>query len=1652
MVKYYGGRVVGDSGETITPGESNEFGLCEVLFHPGIGSGEEVVMRVYPGTEIVLPSAELLGFSKSGKGYFVGWSTTKHGNSMYFELSSGNDGNGKFTWYNVANYEISQKITISATRTLYAVWFDPSLCTMFRGYNGNLGLGDRVMGVFSTTNTNYQTVSFGGVSKSGTRYMSNNSIAGTEFENVDKGTIKAIIWSPRGTDYYPAMVSHTFGHSGNEISGGIGCSSVIGETNAPYIGRRHVLDSMSFGGASLYSGFRICVYLNKFNTFSQTYSGYAPFGAYICIYTCKLPESVQLSSVKFNAWNNSSESTMRSYPAPYHTAVLLPSPSAYPRAGNTLAAWKTNYLGADLYRPTGTFVNVGDYTSWTAYYKTNNYLVVFDLNGGVLKENVTSGGESLAYSVATDKVLSLNSTDIYKRDGTDGYVLIGWQRTVNGVTDDALFPGNYPYYFYANHPSSGELTYVVMKAVWMKGAEVSKYQSKVVRRFPLYDASGSSSTQDVDVGYEFSVYSSHAYFLPRTDQSSYAEVTYDGRKFAFSNWKIDNSTLNTNIGNKYAASFTYTKSTDTVAVYSAKLYRYHLTLKNLVRDPNNSNDKVTIDSPKDGIEAEYYTFTNLPTPDRVGNYEFAGWSEGSSSNITVLQNTYTMYADGKSADYYQTLTAQWVDTLPAYRLRFAYPKCTDLIDGPSSRESGNEESGTSYTFSIPTAVPERQDDWIFLGWTEELTAYNGTQTLYHGTQTGSNVKNTITLTRSSEGPKVSKTLYAQWFRYKYELRYDMNGAIEEFSPVIEYSVLFGNRSVIITRDIPTSDVSVFDSWVGPADRENPDGRKYSSGDSIILSPSKVVANPSDLTQSVPYSELICTSIDADVWTHTPNNKNPTAVTLKVAWSATKAYLSFDLRGGIGEDFSTLEAEKTSQTQVEAEFTIPSAVPVRASYRFKGWSTSTTGAVITGNTIRVRFGAPMKLYAIWSYAPAGSTPVAPAYDEASGRPLTIGPITAAGFALGTVTSKRIAANVTLQKHEATYNKAEDIWEFPESSKGEFSVVTNSNFRTELYKRDIGTKSLAYLGQPVWYYVRREYRTDEVLLTLSITNAAEPNRFSSETPLEEYVLRVVFLADDGSEYNAYYSFNIAPAQITDQDARLDPPVCSLTKVTLVKVKDEVTGAIDEKYKEERIEIEGITRFSRSFDVSITEIPVLTRKVRDRYIMDLGNTETYTLSFTRANPMRIDDSSTNSKDWSNGRWIVMFRQFLDFWQNLSYEPVKNSHNEYQRSGGFRFIYAPSDTTLFPIIDKNVFVKGAIDFDYMVGAVKGSLTLVVANMNIKTAVSMPEMTKIHFCKDATSAAASQSSFSMSVFQNVPFVVPQFPTSFPEDCVYWVNSANERLMPGEVMNMKSFVSLYFYPVELELIGDPVFYDTPNNDGYDVDIPSNATLAKVIIVGGGGAGCNGKFDARFSWSTTWVDDDLINYRSGAGGGSGQTKYVSIFLESDATMRAIVGAGARANKDAYGGYSEVIYNAVQSIRAEGGQSASEAGEPTPGKTEYAGGTSFTDGGYIDLGSTNYYDNPGSTNTQSPRGVPGSGHKLGGGGGAAALEAGVNGALRTSCGGYWTGSGGTGDYHDAEYGGGGAGGGIHVSDEGPSTGNTHGKAGDGASGYVQVTFYR
>lgn len=79
--------------------------------------------------------------------------------------------------------------------------------------------------------------------------------------------------------------------------------------------------------------------------------------------------------------------------------------------------------------------------------------------------------------------------------------------------------------------------------------------------------------------------------------------------------------------------------------------------------------------------------------------------------------------------------------------------------------------------------------------------------------------------------------------------------------------------------------------------------------------------------------------------------------------------------------------------------------------------------------------------------------------------------------------------------------------------------------------------------------------------------------------------------------------------------------------------------------------IQNLSITYDSKLTIIPIVCYGYKGTFTMDLGVTKTVSFSYVRVSPADYDDSEpTDSRRWSNAKWIKRLREFTDRWQLMT------------------------------------------------------------------------------------------------------------------------------------------------------------------------------------------------------------------------------------------------------------------------------------------------------------------------------------------------------------------------------------------------------------------
>ena len=346
---------------------------------------------------------------------------------------------------------------------------------------------------------------------------------------------------------------------------------------------------------------------------------------------------------------------------------------------------------------------------------------------------------------------------------------------------------------------------------------------------------------------------------------------------------------------------------------------------------------------------------------------------------------------------------------------------------------------------------------------------------------------------------------------------------------------------------------------------------------------------------------------------------------------------------------------------------------------------------------------------------------------------------------------------------------------------------------------------------------------------------------------------------------------------------------------------------------------------YTADLTEYSTMIYGCENNFCMDLGVKVRYEVTVERVNPQPYNDSSRDSRQWSNGKWYTELEKLLDFWQNFGL----NSAGE--RTGGLTFAYNSSDTELYPNIITNVFVSGSLNVRTSVQKMTVQIPMYAATMNGLSGGGARQTT-LHLVSTSPSLSATR-----TVPQGVTSYIPSMPPEWEDSkdpnevLVAWRDSGGTEYDVGDrVIWDEDEVTLY----AVWRGAQAVYVRYRSNASEPVIVPAGALRVLVYIVGGGGGG--GRHGDE-----TGSTGNRGHYAGGAGAGA-QTKSFTVSTLQGTSITFDIGTGGGTGSS--GGRTTCYVNGSVSDYAEGGEAGRDAtgSEPgAPGEEYFAGGEGTTD---------------------------------------------------------------------------------------------------------------
>lgn len=392
------------------------------------------------------------------------------------------------------------------------------------------------------------------------------------------------------------------------------------------------------------------------------------------------------------------------------------------------------------------------------------------------------------------------------------------------------------------------------------------------------------------------------------------------------------------------------------------------------------------------------------------------------------------------------------------------------------------------------------------------------------------------------------------------------------------------------------------------------------------------------------------------------------------------------------------------------------------------------------------------------------------------------------------------------------------------------------------------------------------------------------------------------------------------------------------------------------------------SRTYNASLTTIPIVCYGYTGSFCIDLGVSEIVTLNYMRVGPDTPDNTSSDSRRWSNSFWIKKLKELTNRWQmrtNGSALYLKRPNLERLTNG------VPQSSTSPPTDDPMLEYLSEIDGD----------NCYITSAPIKYDTANPHMIRSSVTFKIGTLYPKQPPYSMS---KVTYTWPDHPertriVSYP--------SGITAVLPSLPLDWGAIYEGGVYSVAVGWkIGNVAYqpgdyFNTPsagNTLTVNVDVESSTSVATQLItdssksytvsggrfiiayaVGGGGGGGAAYMHV--------IDGQIYASAGGAGGASGGASSKQITYTNSATISVTIGSGG--TKGTYNGSDSegtdgtsgsatiVEVNSIQRVYARGGEGGKHAtGNLNPGSyglstqsavdgyvTEHAGSYPGGDGG-------------------------------------------------------------------------------------------------------------
>lgn len=375
---------------------------------------------------------------------------------------------------------------------------------------------------------------------------------------------------------------------------------------------------------------------------------------------------------------------------------------------------------------------------------------------------------------------------------------------------------------------------------------------------------------------------------------------------------------------------------------------------------------------------------------------------------------------------------------------------------------------------------------------------------------------------------------------------------------------------------------------------------------------------------------------------------------------------------------------------------------------------------------------------------------------------------------------------------------------------------------------------------------------------------------------------------------------------------------------------------------IDLGDIQDISDSYSAMLTTIPIAPFGYSGTFCMDRGVQRSLSVGIVRVSPVSPDDSSTDSRRWSNSKWISMLRAMTDRWQMMTdgvrlfmYVPNGKAHNVVALNS--KYSLDAKGLINGGMTSVNAYIS-QLPLSYSSDSVhKISLSMTFRVGTIYPKPPVIKMTAVTLKVGSKTKVIQYPSNSYSA-------LPRCPAGMLDESVQifyaWKVSTTPtiQMYPGDAffvgLDAMTLTALY---TDLKS-KDCDLYTSESAMTYTVNAKSGKTHVTICAVGGGGAGAVGTILKTVRVHVHGEYKNPLN-AGGGGGGSGYLSSRKIPISEGDKLYIKLGKGGQT-KGASGERTSVYLgetNGKLIVYADGGAGGKS------GKTGGSGGAGFKSGG-------------------------------------------------------------------------------------------------------------